>query len=336
MDVLVLGGTVFLGRAAATEALAAGARVTIFTRGRSGPAPDGVEHVIGDRTVPADLGRLAGRTFDVVVDTSGYVPSEVTLGADLLAKTCGHYAFVSTINVFPGWPEQAEYHTGGVHDGDPDAGPDEGPEVASIRYGWRKVGCERAVLRAFGEQRCSLLRAGSIVGPHDSRVGRLPWWIDRIARGGEVLTPGYPEQTMTLIDSRDVVRFALTAVPGTFEVAGPPMRRGAVFETCRDVTGSAARFTWVGDEWLAAQDVHAWTEIPLWTPPASAPSTFTHDTSAAEAAGLSWRPLRETIAATWAWQRSVSGGWRPGELTPGLNRDKEAALLASWHSRHDG
>lgn len=336
MDVLVLGGTVFLGRAAAEEARAAGARVTIFTRGKSGPAPEGVEHVIGDRNVPADLEQLAGRQFDIVVDTSGYVPSEVALGVGVLARTCGHYAFVSTINVFPGWPEQADYHVGGVHDGNPDAEPDEGPEDPSARYGWRKAGCELAVLRAFGEERSALLRAGSIVGPDDSHVGRLPWWIDRIARGGEVLAPGHPDQTMTLIDSRDVARFALGATAGTFEVAGAPLRRAEVFETCREVTGSAARFTWVSDEWLAAQDVQEWTEIPLWAAPAGAPSTFTHDTSAAEAAGLNRLPLRETIADTWAWQQSIPGGWQPSERTPGLNRDKEAALLASWHARHDG
>src|SRR6478752_4536188 len=107
MDVLVLGGSVFLGRAVVAEAIAAGADVTVFNRGVSGPEPEGVAHMRGDRTVAADLAQLAGRRFDVVVDTSGYVPADVAASANLLADSCGEYAFVSTINVYPAWPEAA-------------------------------------------------------------------------------------------------------------------------------------------------------------------------------------------------------------------------------------
>jgi 2'-hydroxyisoflavone reductase len=121
MDVLVIGGSVFLGRAVVGEALAAGARVTVFNRGRSGPTPEGAEQLVGDRTVPGDLAQLDGRRFDLVVDTSGYVPAIVGLAADRLADTCGHYAFVSSINAYPGWPEAEDYLAGGVHDGDPEA-----------------------------------------------------------------------------------------------------------------------------------------------------------------------------------------------------------------------
>src|SRR4051812_9924917 len=121
MDVLVIGGSVFLGRAVVGEALAAGHTVTVFNRGVSGPEPDGAMHVRGDRTVGADFEGLRGRHFDLIVDTCGYVPAVVGLSAELLRKTADHYAFVSTVNVFPGWPEQADYRTGGVYDGDPDA-----------------------------------------------------------------------------------------------------------------------------------------------------------------------------------------------------------------------
>jgi nucleoside-diphosphate-sugar epimerase len=314
------------------EALAAGAAVTVFNRAISGRAPDGVEQITGDRTVPRDLAALADRKFDVVVDTSGYVPAEVTLTANLLAPNCAHYAFVSTVNVFPGWPEASDYHVEGVHPGDADAGRAEAPPDETA-YGWLKAGCELAVVRAFGADRSALLRAGCIVGPDDSRVGRLAWWIARVARGGEVLVPGSPDAPMSLIDSRDLARFALAGAPGAFEVCGAAISRGELMNTCRAVTGSDARFTWVDDEWLAAQDVEAWTEVPLWVPPAEAPSAFTHDTAPAAAAGLRWRPLHETVAASWAWQQGVPGGWQPSERTPGLDPAKEAALLSSSHAR---
>ncbi|MEP7179755.1 MAG: NAD-dependent epimerase/dehydratase family protein [Pseudonocardiales bacterium] len=335
MDVLILGGTVFLGRAVVSEAQALGADVTIFNRGTSAPPPAGVSQVVGDRTDAADLEQLAGRTFDVVVDTCGYEPADVARSAALLAMTCGHYAFVSSINVYPGWPAAEDYHAGGVHQGDPEANHSDVPAglSPSESYGWLKAGCELAAIRALGADRTSVLRGGCIVGPHDSAVGRLPWWIARVARGGEVLVPGAPDDPISLIDARDLAGFALSGAAGTFEAAGPPGRdtRGDLMAACRAATGSNAQFTYVGDEWLVAHGVEAWTEVPLWVP--GAPSVFAHDTAAAQAAGLSWRPLRDTVADTWAWQQSVPGGWRRSERTPGLAPDREAELLAAWHSR---
>jgi 2'-hydroxyisoflavone reductase len=204
---------------------------------------------------------------------------------------------------------------------------------AGASYGWLKVGCELAVARAFGAERSSSLRGGSIVGPDDSAVGRLPWWIDRVSRGGEVLVPGAPDDTVSLIDARDLGAFALSAMPGSFEAAGPPARdtRGDLMEACRAATGSDAAFTYVGDEWPVEQGIAPWTELPLWAP--GAPGVFTHDTAAVESAGLTWRPLRDTVADTWAWQRAVPDGWTPNGLTPGLAPDREAELLTAWHTR---
>jgi 2'-hydroxyisoflavone reductase len=328
VDVLVLGGSVFVGRNAVAEALAAGHRVTVFNRGKSGSDPDGVTVLRGDRTNPADLAQLAGQHFDLVLDTSGYVPADVGRAAVLLADTAGHYVFVSTVNVYPGWPVAPEYHAGGVYDGRPDAreAPADLPDGAS--YGWLKVGCERAVAAAFGEQRCTILRAATICGPHDSAVGRLPWWLNRVARGGDVLVPGSPEDTVALLDARDLAQLALRRISGVHEVAGPPVTRGELMAVCRQVTGSDARWCYVEDAWLAAQDVEPWTELPLWAP--NAPSLFRHAPSAL----LATRPLAETVADTWAWQRSVPGGWRPGPRTPGLDHEREALLLAQrWPER---
>lgn len=334
MDVLVIGGSVFVGRAVVGEALARGADVTVFNRGRSAPAPDGVRQLVGDRTVAADLEQLRGRCFDLVVDTCGYVPADVARSAELLAGSAGHYAFVSSINAYPGWPARADYATGGGHDGDPDATRADVPDGydAAAAYGWLKVGCERAVLRAFGAPRCTVLRAGSIVGPHDDQVGRLPWWIARTARGGEVLVPGAPDDPVALIDARDLAGFALDRVPGTVDAPGPPGRdtRADLVDACLAATGADARPTYVDDEWLAGQDVAAWTELPLWAPRREAPGVFAAPPGTGRS-GLSWRPLRETVADTWAWQRSVPGGWRPTAMTPGLAPEREAALLAAWH-----
>jgi 2'-hydroxyisoflavone reductase len=336
MDVLVIGGSVFLGRAVVDEALAQGADVTVFNRNRSGPTPAGATQVTGDRTSAADLAQLAGR-FDVVVDTCGYVPADVALCANLLAPTCDHYAFVSSINAYPGWPREADYHPGGVHDGDPDATRDDVPEGMDDpgSYGWLKVGCELAVVRAFGAHRSSVLRGGSIVGPHDSQIGRLPWWIDRVARGGEVLVPGRPDDPVALIDSRDLARFALAGAAGTFETPGPSTRdtRADLMSASATATDSDATFTYVDSEWLAAQGVQYWTELPLWIPASVGPSVFAHDSREAEAAGLAWRPLADTVADTWAWQRDRPGGWRPASEKIGMAPDRERELLTAWGAR---
>lgn len=337
MDVLVIGGSVFVGRAVAAEALASGASVTVFNRGRSGATPPGAEQVTGDRTSPADLAQLEGRRFDLVVDTCGYVPSDVAACAELLAASVGHYAFVSSINAYPGWPTESDYRAGGVHDGSPDATRADVPDglSESQAYGWLKVGCERAVERAFGADRCAVLRGGAIVGPDDSQVGRLPWWIDRVARGGDVLVPGAPGDPVAVIDARDLARFALSGVAGTFEAAGPAGRdtRADLMQACRAATGSSATFSYVDADWLDEQGVAFWTELPLWIPRSKGPGVFAHHTEDAEAAGLRWRALADTVRDTRQWQQAVPGGWQPTQTAPGLAADREQELLAAWNAR---
>ena len=337
MDVLVIGGSVFLGRAIVAEALAHGHAVTVFNRGLSGLQPAGVTQLRGDRTAPADLTQLAGRHFDVVIDTCGYVPVDVDASAKLLVESCARYVFVSSINVYPGWPAESDYHAGGVHDGNPDATRDDVPaDLAEPGpYGWLKVGCERAVLRAFGADRAAILRAGAIVGPDDSAIGRLPWWLHRVARGGEVLVPGAPNDPVALVDARDLARFALAGAAGTFEIGGPTGRdtRADLIAGCAAATGADATFTYVDGEWLADQGVAAWTEVPLWVSASEGPGVFAHHNAAAAAAGMRWRPLADTVADTWAWQCAIPGGWQPTERTPGLTPARERDLLAAWRAR---
>lgn len=330
MDILVIGGTVFLSRTVAEVALAHGHNVTAFNRGQTGSPVPGVRTVLGDRTDPDSLSQLAGRQFDLVFDT-GYFPDQVKASAQLLEPTAGHYAFTSSINAFKGWPEAPDYHVVGIHDGDPDAigeqVPDDLPEGGE--YGWRKVGAERAVLRCFGEHRSSILRAGLIVGPQD-RAGRLPWWLQRISRGGPTLVPGSPENQLRLIDARDIAEFALRLPAGTFEVTGPAhqINYGQLFEQARTVTGSDAEFRWVPDQVLVEAGVAGWTELPLWSAAAEAPSLWAADTTGAEAMGLACRPVLDTLVDTWQWMQSIPGGWQVSERTPGLAPDKEADILS--------
>jgi 2'-hydroxyisoflavone reductase len=340
MKLLVIGGTSFLGRATVVDALGRGWSVTTLNRGRSAPDVEGVEALRGDRDDDAALTQLDGRAFDVVVDTCGFVPRVVGKSAAALASSGAHYVFVSSISATPTWPGRP---TPEGLDGQPcaaDAGPDDGD------YGVLKAGCERAVTEVFGE-RSTIARSGLLIGPHEN-VGRLPAWLARIARGGEVLAPGDPDVTMQLIDARDLAAFMLDCgeqkTPGTFNATAPTgnatMR--SWLADCVTATGSDARLTWVPDDVLLAHELEPWTELPLWMPRGqegedNGDHVWDADTSLTVAAGMRNRPVRDTVADTWAWMQD---GGAPPEQPPhahvgshGIDADKEAAILADWHAR---
>jgi 2'-hydroxyisoflavone reductase len=324
MRLLILGGTVFLGRHVAAEALARGHEVTVFHRGRHGAGlfPD-AEHLIGDRG--SDLRALEGGAWDVAVDTSGYQPADVAASSALLAAAgVEHLAFVSTCNVYPTWPaEPVSEETPVWTEGDD--------------YGPNKAASEREAEAAL-PGRVAKLRAGLLCGPHDN-VFRLPWWVRRIGRGGEVLAPGDPDRTVQLIDARDlaawIVDLGEERRPGTFNATAPAGRT-----TMRDVldaavaaTGSGARLTWVPDDALAAAGLDAWTEVPLWLPEADGPGTWRIDASRAEAAGLRCRPIAETVADVWAWLQA--GGpeaegedWLSPHAATGMTAEREREVLS--------
>lgn len=327
MRILVIGGTRFTGRHLTAAALEAGHEVTLFNRGRTAPGlfPQ-VEWIQGDRD--GDLDRLAGRTWDAVVDTYGFVPRVVRASARALASSAGHYTFVSTLSVYadesaPGLDEAAELATLD------DSGTE---EVTNETYGALKALCEREVEAAFAG-RSLLLRAGVIVGPNDYR-DRLAYWVRRVARGGEVLAPGPPESPVQLIDARDMVEWNLRMISsggaGAFNTVGPerPLTLEAVLRTCREVTGSDATFEWVGPGFLREQGVEPWTEMPLWLPPGEGAGVMTSDVRRAVAAGLRFRPLEETVRDVFEWDRD-----RPHDvpLLEGIDADREAALLRAWH-----
>ncbi|GDY33950.1 NAD-dependent epimerase/dehydratase family protein [Gandjariella thermophila] len=338
MRVLVLGGSWFLGRAVVETALDRGLEVTTFRRGLSGGAdPDGVRGIRGDRTNPANLERLASAgPWDAVVDTTGYVPRDALAVARALEPVVERYVFVSTVSVYRGWPVEPLTEASPVLECPPDAGPhygydgDPGPSV----YGFTKAGCERAVSTVFGPERTTVLRPGVILGPREY-VGRLPWWLRRLERGGQVLAPGDPDRAIQPVDVRDVAVFALhsaTVRAGTFNVTGPGVDTfGSLLAECAAVTESDAELVWAADDFLVEQGIRQWTELPLWRTYAGA---WDVDASGARAAGLVTRPLAETVADTWKWMHSGEEGIqheRAAEL--GITPQREAEVLAAWHAR---
>jgi 2'-hydroxyisoflavone reductase len=341
MRLLIIGGSRFLGRAVAQTALAAGHQVTVFNRGRSAPDVAGVEAVRGDRESEADLERLAAYgPWDAVIDTSGYVPRSVGLAARTLAKSAPAYVFMSTCSVFADWPSRPVGDDSPTWECSPDAGPDDGD------YGTLKAGCERAVDRDF-PGRVLHLRLGLLLGPHED-IGRLPTLLLRMADAGQarderVLAPGEPTYQVRPIDVRDVAVFTLNALEqrlqGPYLVAGTPdiaSRYGDLLQACIEVTGSPARLEWVDADFLLAQNVAMWTELPLWVPPGEHPWEL--DTSRAEAAGLRCRPLRETVADTWAWLADGDGEVRRSYRASrphGLEAEREREVLAAWDARRD-
>jgi 2'-hydroxyisoflavone reductase len=344
MRVLVLGGTAFLGRHLVDVARGRGHTVTVFSRGRHGGPPRGVEWVHGDRS--ADLSPLAGHRWDAVVDTSGYVPSQVRASASFLAENLAHYTFVSTLSVYAGSNEGPVDESGTVEEVPAEklaaleAIVPEGPVTAihyGAMYGGLKALCERAATEAM-RGRTFIVRAGLIVGPFDY-TDRFTYWPSRIARGGEVLAPGDPSALQRFIDVRDLSAWIIASIEesrtGTYNATGPDydLTMKQVLEECRTVSGSDARFTWVDDDFLVARGADPWTGVPLWVPRALSPAWFRVTFRRAMDAGLCYRPLADTIRDTLAWDQS-----RPPdrERLGGLTSAQERDLLSAWHAAAEG
>jgi nucleoside-diphosphate-sugar epimerase len=323
MRTLILGGTVFLGRHVAAEALTRGHDVTLFTRGVHGAElfPE-AERIHGDRS--ADLSALAGREWDMVIDTSGYSPADVAASAGLLADAVGHYVFVSSVSAYRDWPERPVDEDSPVYETDED------------EYGHLKAASERAA-EASMPGRVSVVRAGLIVGPHDA-VFRLPWWLRRIASGGEVPAPGYPAREMQVIDARDLAAWMLDLgehrVAGTFNGTSPigQTTMGELLGAAVDATGSGASLRWVPDEALERAEAEGWTELPLWLSEREFPGTWRVGTDRAQAAGLRGRPVAETVADVWEWlQRGGEAeltDWSAHNRPPRMSAERERELLA--------
>ncbi|MFE7468785.1 NAD-dependent epimerase/dehydratase family protein [Streptomyces sp. NPDC057499] len=328
----MLGGTEFVGRAVTEEALARGWDVTVFHRGRHA-APPGASELLGDRTTEDGLAALARGTagepaWDLVVDTWSGAPGAVRDAARLLADRAARYAYVSSRSVYA-HPAPAGLSEDGplVEGASPDAGGD-------VSYPLAKRGGELAALDAFGD-RAVLARAGLILGPWEN-IGRLPWWLGRIARGGPVLAPGTPDTGLQYIDARDLANWLLgtarDGLHGPYNLVSRPghATMGQLLDACVRATGSGAELRWTPAETILAAGVKPWSDLPVWLPPGEQYDTLHRgDVGRAYATGLRCRPVEETVADTWKWLEELGGRapQRPDRPPVGLDPEVEARLL---------
>ena len=320
MNLLVLGGTVFLSRAVAAEALRRGHEVTCACRGVSGDVPEGATLLAWDRAEEPPAG-LAGE-HDAVIDVSRR-PSHVRRA--VAAVPDAHWVFVSTVNVyadesFPGGPGTLPLHEPITDDLDLATNPE--------AYGPMKVACEQAV--RDGAASTTVVRPGLIVGPGDP-TGRFSYWPARFAEGGEVLAPGAPTDPVQVIDVRDLAAWIVTLaeqrVVGDLDGVGRPTPIGDLLSECAPDAG----LTWVDQEFLAEKGVEPWMgpdSVPLWLPRPEYDGMMQHLVQPALDTGLGLRPIAETSRDTLAWLQA-----HPDAVGTGIDRDRERAVLAAWHAR---
>ncbi len=328
MRTLILGGTQFLGRHFVDAVQARGWELTLFNRGQTNPAIyTELERLRGDRdpNIEPGLAALKGRSWDIIVDPSGYVPRLVNASLAALA-TSGYYCFISSISVYSDFASPGQDESAPLDEiDDPTT-----EEWAGPAYGPLKALCENVVRAARPNSHLNV-RAGLIIGPHDP-TERYTYWVRRVARGGEVLAPVGPDYPIQAIHAGDIAEWSLEMAAGqrsgTFNVTSAIYPLGELLEAAKRETGSDARFTYVSEEFLLEQEVGAWMELPLWMPTPMAGLMQT-SVAAAQGVGLQERPLAQTIRETLAWARETP----PVSADVGLKPEREAALLAAWAAR---
>jgi len=333
MNILIIGGTKFLGRHLVESALGRRHQVTLFNRGKTNPGlfPQ-VETILGDREHDIEKFAQAGRAWDAVIDVAGYYPRIVRLSATGLERAVGRYVFISSISVYP----DSTLNKIGIDENDP-VGKIEDETIEEITgesYGPLKALCEKTVLDLYGD-RGLVIRPGLIVGPNDP-TDRFTYWPVRVARGGEVLAPEKPEVPVQIVDVRDLSDFTIRMIEekasGIYNATGPDyaLTLGAMLEACKQVSGSDATFTWASVEFLKQNNVAEWSDMPVWIPDNAESAGFSRvDVSKAIKAGLKFRALSETVRDTIAWAntRPADHEWRAG-----LKPEREQELLKLLHA----
>ncbi len=321
MKILIIGGTRFVGRHIVNTVRARGHEIVIFNRGKTNPVLfRRLVNIRGDRET--DLHLLTER-WDAVVDTCGYLPRLVRLSAEALKERVGQYVFISSVAAYANFQKigiKENAALGTLKDANVE-------ELNDATYGPLKALCEKAVQDVYGP-RSLILRPGVIVGPHDP-TDRFAYWLTRIARGGDVLTPDGPGALTQFIDARDLAEFAVRLiemnVSGAFNVVNRPIQLANVFEACKKISQSDAKFHWASREFLEAHNVVPGKDLPLWTFEGIENAGIAQvNSSKAEQAGLLFTSLEETVKAVYDWEfdRVVEQN-----LKLGLSLEREKELL---------
>lgn len=331
MNLLIIGGTVFLGRHIVDYALSKGHSVTLFNRGKHNPDlfPD-VEKIRGDRKT--DFDKLRGREWDAVIDTCGYLPGDISKMGAVLKDAIGKYVFVSSISVYADFKTNnitEEYDLAGLPD---NASPD---EFSMENYGALKALCEKEVIKSFPEKYVNV-RSGLIVGPNDP-TDRFTYWVHRINSGGEVLAPGDGSSPVQFIDVRDLagwlVRMVDDGACGDYNATGPqlPLTIHELLKECIKICDSDADLIWVDEKFIDENGIQPWTELPVWVPESNPEfkgfSKVNIDKALRQ--GLSFHSLSETIMATLSFLKELPHDYN---FKAGLNSEQEKNLISKYKS----
>ena len=340
LRILFLGGTGFTGPHQVRYALSRGHKVTVFNRGKTHPGelPKEAEQLIGDRN--GQLDALKGRTWDVAVDIPTSIPVWVRDAAQILKGNVDRYVFISTISVYsdnskPGMDEMgplAKYEGA-------DAMKETQATLKASNY--RLYGPLKALSEAEAEKwfpgKALIIRPGLIVGPGDE-TDRFTYWPVRLARGGEILAPGNPTDPVQFIDARDLaewtIRMAEQGTTGIFNATGPKstLTMAQMLDGIKKVTKTDAQLTWVDADFLAAQKVSAWSDMPVWVPPRGDEAGFSRiSVKKALDKGLTFRSVPDTTQATLDWFRKQPAD-RQAKLRAGIKPEREVEVLAAWHA----
>jgi 2'-hydroxyisoflavone reductase len=330
--ILILGGTGFLGPHLVDAVRARGHKLTLFNRGKTHPElfPD-VEKLHGDRD--GDLKALDGRSWDAVLDTSGYVPRIVKASAELLAPRVGQYIFVSSISVY-----KDDVAVGADENHPVQVLTEPGSEDRLKHYGALKALCEKTVEAAF-PGRALVLRPGLIVGPLDP-TDRFTYWPVRLERGGDVLAPGSGKDPAQIIDARDLAAWMVACIEqkqvGTFNATGPKdaITMHDLLDLCHaGIGGSSARFVWVETDFLEKKEVAPWTDLPVWTGKDRGMASVSNKRAIER--GLKFRPIADTAGDTLTWWKTLPAERREKPKV-GLTPQRETEVLAAWKARTTG
>ncbi len=333
LNILVLGGTGFLGPHTVRAALAQGHNVTLFNRGRTNPNLfKELETIKGDRNTD-DIKKLAGKKFDAVIDTSAYYPRSVNMAMEVLKDNIDQYLFVSTISVYANWGKKGmdESTAVGTID-DPKT-----EEVTGTSYGPLKALCEQAAEKHM-PGKVSVIRPGLIVGPGD-KTDRFTYWPARVAKGGDVLAPGDGSDFIQYIDVRDLGEWMVYCldhkVTGIYNAQsnGGDIKMKQLLDSCVKNINPKANLVWVPTPFLQEHEVAPWQEMPVWIPAeGDYAGAGTMSSKKAYSNGLKERSIDVVVKDCFDWFKTLPKE-RQAKLRAGISAEKETKVLAAWKAK---